>query len=235
MNKICIDTRIFNLNIENDNIYEIDNIDNNVDITINVFSNTSSVINFLIKNSNINITINLLENSNLIINQLGINSSININSNLESYSNLKYIDSILTDIDSINNIKIINKGNFSKCVFLTNGINLSNNKFYFIIDGIINKNCHDVYLEENSKIINILDGNSKIIPNLLIDSKDIVANHSAYIGNFNKEYIYYLNSRGIDELSVKKILLKALLIGNMECDNKKFIDEINLINNKINN
>ena len=112
------------------------------------------------------------------------------------------------------------------CLFFTNGVNLSNNKLFFVIDGIIKKACKDIYLEENSKIINIKDGNSKIIPNLIVDSKVIVANHSAYIGKFNNEDIWYLNSRGINTIDCKKLLLKEILLKNME-DNSKFLDIIN--------
>lgn len=229
MNKIIIDTKEYNLIIKDDLLYEIDNIDNNTNININIEKNVNGKINILIKNSLVNININLCENSNLIINQLGINSSINITSKLSSNSNLEYIDSIISDIDSINDIKIIQDGENSKCIFLTNGINLSSNKLFFTIDGIIKKNSINSYLEENSKIINIHDGNSKIIPNLIVDNKDVIANHSAFIGKFNEEEIRYLNTRGISLDDAKKLLLKSILFSKME-NNDRFINYIELEN-----
>lgn len=226
MNKIIIDTRVFDLTIKEDCVYEIDNLNNNSDISINILENVKATINLLIKTSQVNITIKLHENSNLVVNQLGINSSININSYLSSLSNLRYVDSILSSVDSINNIEIVQRGESSKCVFFANGINLSNNKFFFTINGIIEKNSLNVYLEENSKIINIMNGNSKIIPNLLVDNKDVVANHSAFIGTFNNEDIWYLNSRGIETIEAWYLLLKATLFGNMESFDR-FLDAIN--------
>ena len=106
-------------------------------------------------------------------------------------------------------------------------------KFYFVIDGIIDKRSCNSVLEENSKIINFKDGNSKIIPNLIIDNEDVSANHSAYIGSFDKNLIWYLNARGIDDKRAKKILTKAYLLGEMELNPeldlkfKEFIEKIN--------
>ena len=226
MNKILVNTKVYNLTINENSIVEIDNLENDSIINIKTLENISSTINFLVKNSNINIIIELSNNSNLVINELGVNSSINVDVNIQDSSNLEYNLSILSKVDSINNIKILSSGNSSNCLFFTNGVNLSNNKLFFIIDGIIKKDCKDIYLEENSKIINIMNGNSKIIPNLIVDSKDIVANHSAYIGKFSDEDIWYLNSRGINTNDCKKLLLKAVLLKNME-DNNRFLDIIN--------
>jgi len=227
VNKIIIDTCEYKLNIKDYFLYEIDNINNNSNIIIEVDKNVDATINLLIKNSQVNITISLLENSNLIVNQLGINSSININSNLSSFSNLQYVDSILASIDSINDINIIHDGNDSKCIFLDNKINLNDNKLFFQINGIIKKDSKNSYLEENSKIINIENGNSKIIPNLIVDNKDVVANHSAYIGKFSEDWINYLNSRGISSEDAKRLLFKAILFNKME-NISRFINIIDL-------
>ena len=108
-----------------------------------------------------------------------------------------------------------------------NGINLDNNKCYFLIDGIIKKEACGVKLLESSKIINIKNGDSKIVPNLIVDNQDIVANHAAFIGKFDVEVINYLLSRGILEKDINRLLTKAILLSNMNTSNKdKFSDEI---------
>ena len=79
---------------------------------------------------------------------------------------------------------------------------------------------------ESSKIINLDNkSDSKIIPNLIIDNKDVVANHSAFIGEFSLNEINYLRSRGISLEDAYRLLLKANLLNGMELeiDMYKFI------------
>ena len=77
----------------------------------------------------------------------------------------------------------------------------------------------------DSKIINLNNGDSKIIPNLIIDNKEVVANHSAFIGNFKEDEVNYLKSRGLNQETINDLLLKATLLNGMklEYDKDKFI------------
>lgn len=228
MNKILIDTRKYDLEIKNSDTYLIDTIQNDCSIKIKVLENVKAEIILFVKSSKVNIQIDLLENSHLIMNQLGINSSIHYSCSLLSSSNLFLVDSIISDIDSCNEIKLVHKEGYSNSKVIANGVNLDSNKLYFKIDGMIPKDSLEVNLEENSKIINLQDGDSKIIPNLIVDNKDIVASHSAFIGTFHKEDIWYLNSRGIDSDLAKKMLLKAILLNGMELrfSKDRFIKEL---------
>ena len=73
-------------------------------------------------------------------------------------------------------------------------------------------------------------GNSKIIPNLLIESNDIVASHSAYIGNFDDDVKFYVLSRGIKLDMLIRMLYKAILLGTMDLTIEK--EEFNKIINE---
>ncbi len=229
MNKIKVEKDNFSLELENtDYIIEIEKeckikIIENKDITSN--------ISFLIKNSKVDISLEIRENSNIVINSLGFDSSVNFDIFADRNSNLKIVDSIITKIDSINNITINQKGDYSSVLVYSNGINLGSNKLYFKMDGIIEKTRFGVYLDENSKIINCMDGDSKIIPNLIIDTKEVVANHSAYLGTFQDSDLYYLMSRGINLNDAKNLLIKSYLLSNMTLNLEEFIKEISLYRN----
>ena len=92
---------------------------------------------------------------------------------------------------------------------------------FFNIDGIVKKNLSNIICNQSSKIINFNLGESKIIPNLIIDSNDIIASHSAYIGEIGEEEMFYLKSRGIDEENIKKIIYRSTLLGKMELNEEK--------------
>ena len=228
MNRICIDTRKYSLNLQDKDFYFLESF-NNSDIDINILDNSKVTIFLFFKENTINLNINIGKNSYLTINQLGINSSINYSFYNQECSHLFLVDSILSSIDSINEIIIKHQGISCQSNVFTNGINLDNNKLYFKLDGIIPHDSRDSLLNENSKIINIKDGDSKIIPNLLIDTKEVIANHSAFIGNFDLDTKYYMMSRGINEDEIEKLLVRAFLLSNMQDEARKiFIERGNL-------
>lgn len=223
MNKIQIDKDSI-LKLE-ELEYEIE-IKENCQVQLETLKNQSTKIRLLVKSSKIKVVLQLEENSNLLINQLGIDSSIDYEVHLKENSILFCVDSILSRVDSVNKIKLIHEGNNCQTRFYTNGVNLENNKMYFYLDGVIPKNSLGVFLEENSKIMNDKEGDSKIIPNLIIDTKEVVANHSAFIGTLNKSDVFYLMSRGILKDDAKKLLIKSLLLSKMTLNTEEFIKEI---------
>ena len=92
---------------------------------------------------------------------------------------------------------------------------------FFTINGCVPKKLTNIICNQKSKIINYNLGNSKIIPNLIIDSNDIIANHSAYIGEIGEEEKFYMESRGINSNDIKKAIYKATMLGTMKLDEEE--------------
>ena len=182
----------------------------------------------IIGTNNYQLDITLKENSKLIINSLNKDNSVNININLDKNSSITYNHSVLARIDSINSFTINHHDNDTTSILNNNGINLENNKLFFNIDGVIPKDRCNINCNQSSKILNFKNGNSKIIPNLIIDSNDIVANHAAYIGKISDDEMFYLESRGIKKENIKKLIYKSCMIGKMQIDE----EEINQILNE---
>lgn len=57
--------------------------------------------------------------------------------------------------------------------------------------------------------------NSVIKPNLFIDEYDVDAVHSATIGKFNKNEIFYLMTKGITKEESINLLIKGFLEGHI--------------------
>ena len=204
-------------------------IDNEGKLDILVKENINSKI-IIISSSNYDINIKLENNSSLLVNSLNKDNSVNVNISLLDNSSITYNHSVLANIDSINYFNIKHLSNSSNSVINNNGINKNKNKLFFTIDGIIPKKLTNIICNQNSKIINYNKGNSKIIPNLIIDSNDIIANHSAYIGEIGEEELFYMQSRGISKEDIKKLIYKAVLLSKMEMDEER--EEFNKITNE---
>lgn len=201
--------------------------------TINIEKGSNIIINLLIKDSINDIIINIEENSNLIINYLTINDNTKIEINLNKersnvslyYSSINYKES-----NYIVNINHNSKNTTSKII--NHGISVLGNKIDFTINGNIPLYADNCICNQDSKIINIKDSKSIIKPNLFIENYNVEANHSAYIGQFNKDKLFYLESRGIKNDQAIFLLLKSFMINNMSLPEElesKFIYEINKI------
>lgn len=227
MNKIIIDSKDI---VINENAVYYLKVNNNYDYHVKVLSNVNSKLVIISENSNYHIEYNLSENSNLVVNSVNYNSNTNILINLLKDASILYNHSVVSKVDSVNKIVLNHLSSNANSIINNNGINLSENKLFFEINGVVDKNLLDVNCEQNGKIINYGNGNSKIIPNLLIESNDIHASHSAYIGNFDEDMKFYALSRGINNDMLIRMLYKAILLGTMDLTVEK--EEFNKIINE---
>lgn len=212
------------------------NIDNkNCDTVLKkIYSNT----NIYIKESNVELNLEIKDDCDLFIyvkdSNLKINYDVeavtniyifNVNSSVNSYIGLNkefalvsYFYSNLNTVDNEYRVYVKHNCSNTKSKVVNNGLNLTDSKLYFKVYGEVINNASDVVCNQESKIIVMDDNNSLIEPNLIIDNYSTLANHSAYIGHFKKNELFYLESRGISEDDSKKILSKAFLFGNMNVD-----------------
>lgn len=226
MNKIKIDND--NIIIDNNDEYFWD-ITKDSKVNIEVNKNISSKLVIINNEHDVDLEINLYSNAHLIINSLNKNANYNIRINLlEENSDITYNHSMISSVGAITNYKINHLANNTNSLINNNGVNLENNKLYFNVDGIVNRDSKMVNINQKNRIINIKNGDSKIIPNFIIDNNDISANHSAYIGNFSEDDKYYIKSRGISEEEMYKLLYRSLLLGNMNLSSEE-----ELFNNKL--
>ena len=83
---------------------------------------------------------------------------------------------------------------------------------------------------QKEAIINLTNNKCEIKPNLYIDTSDVEASHSALIGKFSDEEMFYIQSRGIDYETALKLLITGFLTSDI--NNKKIIENINKNINK---
>ncbi|MGM9879402.1 MAG: SufD family Fe-S cluster assembly protein [Bacilli bacterium] len=193
--------------------------------SIIIIKKSNAKINFVV-NNNIKVFI-LIESSNLELlydttsnfdlNIFSVNSSLNIITNLKK-DNLRFNYAYSTINENSNTYKItvnhIGKNITSNIV--SHGINLVSNKLSFTITAKVPKESDGACTNQDSKIITLNKNVATIKPNLLIDTDDVEASHSAYIGEFKEEALFYLETRGLNRKTSEKLLAKSFLIGQMD-------------------
>ena len=151
-----------------------------------------------------------------------INEMVVIDLNKEN-SKVNYLfKSISTKLENYD--YIINhhfKNTYSNII--NNGVN-KNGSMNIQISGYVPKNITGCVCNQSNRIINLTNNKCEIRPNLYIDCNDVDANHSALIGKFSDDEMFYLNSRGITDEIATNLLLKGFLLNGIE--NIQLLNEI---------
>ncbi len=150
----------------------------------------------------------------VIINLNGVNAKLNYNFKTISEAEEKY-DMIVYHNYS-NTVSNINN----------NGVNILEGNLIFNVSGFVLNNKKDCVLNQNNRIINLTDNKCQINPNLFIDENDVEANHSALIGRFSDEEMFYLKRLGIDEANALNLLIKGFLLNDISKKNQSKIIKI---------
>ena len=177
------------------------------------------------------VNITLDKNKNIKVYQYLLNKSININIILEEGSTLEYY---LSDINYDNNkikINIVHNGKNSKSNIYNHLCNVKDDNLILDVNGIVGKNISGCITNQENQIINLKEGKSTIKPNLLIDNFDIESSHSAYIGKFKDEVLFYLQSRGISKKVANRLLLNSFLL--FKDSDEKIVEDFKKEINKI--
>lgn len=241
MNKILVNNSKSiesNILVENDEILikedvdiEFELEDYHKDINIHILENVTAHIKFFGNNLQSNVKVLLEKDSYLHIDSLLVDSDGELSIFLLGQNaEIKCINSVIANRDSKLKFIVSHDYESTKSLFVNNGLVLHNNKLIFDVNGIVQKNSKGSICIQDSKIITRYSQLASILPNLYIDNYDIEAEHSAYIGMFKEEDMFYLMSRGISRNDAYLLLVKSFLLGRMELtdlEKEKFINKIN--------
>ncbi|MDD4035919.1 MAG: SufD family Fe-S cluster assembly protein [Bacilli bacterium] len=211
------------------------------------YSNKEDIILVIDKNSSLktfefktgpklegSITYILLDNASLEINKFSnitkLNEEININLNGINSQVDCYFSTISTDTNTYN-ISINHNNKKTKSNIINRGVSLDGSSLTFNLVGTIYNDMIDSILNQDSKIIVMGDNNSIIEPKLFIYEDKVEAKHSAVIGRFRDEELFYLKSRGLSEETAFQLLIKGFLFGFLNITSEQKYEIIkNIIN-----
>ena len=156
------------------------------------------------------------------------NVNIKINLNGEN-AKVVYHLSIISNNDNVCKIDVNHMSSNTESKIICHGVNTGDKKLEFNVTGLVPKEMDKCICNQENQIINLKDGESVIKPNLLIRNYDTFSNHAAYIGEFSKDKMFYLESRGISEEDAIRLLMKGLLLDDGDRENvivKEFMDNL---------
>ncbi len=99
---------------------------------------------------------------------------------------------------------------------VNHGVSIEDGSIDFQVTSIVYQGIKDCILNQNNRIITMNHHKCNIEPILLIEENDVVANHSAYIGQFHENELFYLMSRGIPRTVALQLLIKGFLLESIQ-------------------
>ena len=202
MNKIIVDKE----EIVANNLDVMMEIKNN-SLTLDCYGKNKIIIQ---NKNNLNLNIIMQDNSFLDILIYSIDKQGNNKINIVQNNNttINYLESFTSK--SLTDIKIINeiRGNNNKSNI---SYRIISQKEGVTVDVIANvKESKNNELVENIK--GIIDGGKiTILPNMEINTCDVIANHFVTISGIPKENLFYLESKGISKKYAKEIIFEGFL------------------------
>ena len=214
MNKIIVNKSSYCLNNEEILLNYLQN-----DLELNIMGRV--VINDFNNNTDINLKINLNDNSELIYNRFNknlTNNSVEINVNNNNY--LEFNQSIFEEVFGKYSLKCNILGNDNKAIINIHGISNQTGKMVIEATGDIKKNIKNNDMLENIRILNLNNEENVIIPNLLVSSEEVMVNHNATMSSLNKDYLFYLMSKGLSYDIAGKLIVEGFIFKNLKIDSE---------------
>ena len=179
-----------------------------------------TIMNQSIKTLNIEVK----SNCKVIINDFRIidKEDTNIEIKINSKASFIYNHSFINKNKYILNINTIYKNEESEIILNIHGINDNGNNTTSV-NGIMSDKKNNILIED-IRLININNGSGIIIPNILVETSKIIANHNTTIGIVSEDELSYLMSKGISKIESKKLILTGFLINIFK--DKKFITKM---------
>lgn len=208
----------------NGGISDLENYSTNSNIEVND-NNTLNIINL---KDDINLNIKLNVHSNLTINMFDFSYDKNIELNIEADDNSTFNLNNAFITEGKYNLTIHNKlyGNNITSNVNIRGLNESNGTTTILMDGTVAGETKDNTLNEYARIINKSTYSSIIIPNLIVNTNQVIANHGASIGTINDEELFYLETKGINHYTARKLIEEGFILSIMDEEIKERIKNI---------
>lgn len=187
-----------------------------------------TIINAVNLHNNMNLTIVVEEECNLELNLFdhAVSLEINLDIELHDRSTLTLNGAFISEIRYELNVDAKLYGdNIYACVDIR-GVNEREGTVKINMNGTVAGETHGNVLNEYAKVLNKSELSNVLIPNLIVNTNDVEANHGVSIGSIDEKELFYLMSKGIDRHNAVKIIEEGFLEAIMPEDVKEKIKNI---------
>ncbi len=194
-------------------VIDLDKHINKLDATIK----GNTVINAINLHNNLNLKLKVSKNCNLTINMFDYAVELDTFIDVELDDGAHFIlnSSFISEVKYTLTVNTKIYGNDTYACVNIRGINEEESTVKVLMNGTVAGETHGNVIDEYAKIINKSTLSSVMIPNLIINTNEVEANHGVSIGSVNDEELFYLLSKGIDKSYAIKLIEEGFLLSIM--------------------
>ena len=133
-------------------------------------------------------------------------------------ANIKYNFSSISSCNDKYLINIHHLANNTSSDIFNKTVAKESSSNIFDINSYVENGIRDCYLKQDTKIISLGNSDNKINPNMFIGEESTTAVHSSTIGNISEDELFYLMSRGISYKDSINLIVKGMIISNINPD-----------------
>lgn len=197
-------------------IYYEDNDESKLDVLVNINDNVCCNIYELKKENDLKIQYKyyLGSRSNLQVHKFydcNIVKELDVVELNGEYASIEYKLHTISKNTQKFDLVVYHNSRCTKSNIINKAVNVLDGALSFNVTGTVYNGVTDCVVNQNNRIITMNENKCNINPNLLIEENDVEANHSALIGKFNENEIFYLMSRGIKREDAIGLLTRGFL------------------------
>lgn len=187
-----------------------------------------TVINAVNLHNNMHLKIKLEKDASLILNVFDYAIDLEANIEIEAYDNssFKINSSFISEEKYELNIDAKLYGDLVFGEVDVRGINESDSTVKVVMNGTVAGKTTGCVLNEYAHILNKSENSNVLIPNLVVNTNEVEANHGVSIGGIDEDEMFYLMSKGISKATAKKLIEDGFILSIMPDDIKERIKNI---------
>lgn len=106
------------------------------------------------------------------------------------------------------------------------GINDRRGTSKVLMNGVVAGQTRGNLLNEYAKVLNKSEFSNVLIPNLIVNTSEVEANHGVSIGRIKEEELFYMMSKGLNRHSASKLIEEGFILSIMTPELKQRIKNI---------
>ncbi len=210
--------------ILNGGVHDLDKFNNSARIIIK----RDTVVNAINLHNNMNLHFVLEKDSTLVLNMFDFAVDLKTNIIIEATDDSKFVmnAAFIAEVKYELEVETRLYGDNIDGTLNIRGINEAEGVTRVVMNGVVAGETRGNVLSEYAKVLNKSEYSSVLIPNLIVNTNQVEANHGVSVGHIRDEELFYMMSKGISKTNAFRIIEEGFILSIMDEEVKQKIQNI---------
>lgn len=205
-------------------VHALDKFNNSAQIVIK----DDTVVNAINLHNNMDLHFILEKGVFLVLNIFDYAVDLSTKIIVEADSSSKFVinDAFITDVKYDLTVETRLYGDDIEGTLNIRGINEREGTTKILMNGIVAGETRGNILNEYARILNKSEHSNVLIPNLIVNTSEVEANHGVSVGHIDDKELFYMMSKGLSRRNAIKIIEEGFLLSTLTPELKQQVQNI---------